>query len=270
MDNQKKAKKNTAPILHYDGSWSDPWTQVSENMNRAIIIAGNGVLQLKRIKALEYTLAEAATLIASGGIDFLSAFTPYCRVSVPDKIPMNDVRKVQSFFRDVTDQKKIEAAIFCLWSPIDRSFQFVAPKKYEDMSKTHITSVFPDLPMGYVLFARFHSHVDFAASHSSEDDYGEKTDGFYITIGNNGSDHVPTYACSVVVDGKRCSLRPDQIIDGLETVEYPNEWMAPVTEYEAEQARIEEQRRKAREAEERRKKTHPSFSFGDALINEGR
>lgn len=241
---EKTLKKNNAPVIINDGSWSDPWEQIPAGKNRAIIVAGNGLLQLKRMRALEYTLAEAATLLSSGGPDFLESFKPYCRVTLPDRIPLDDIRRVQSFFRDVTEKEEVECAIFVLWSPIERQFQFVAPRDYEDISKTHITSVFPDVPFGYVIFARIHSHVDFGAFHSGEDDAGEKTDGFYITIGNNAKSQIPSYACSVVVDGKRFSVPPHEVIDGLDPVDYPKAWWTPVTAALERQRAEEEERQR--------------------------
>jgi len=250
------SQNHEIPILHKDGSWD----QVPTETNEIFIIAEKGIYRFRRVMMLNHALIEAVTKVSSGGVYFLQPQEEFITLNLPRLIPLEIVNQVVAFFGDVTDRFGTEAVLPLYYSPLIEEFMAVPPARITSLSGGGIEFEFGDTPAGYVPICRFHSHADMQAFHSGTDDADERDDGLYITIGNTGRGKIPSYSCSVVCDGSRRQLEPHEVIDGLEPVSYPAEWMVPVTEYTEEQKRIAKLRAEAhaRRLEDERTQTEES------------
>ncbi|MBW2092273.1 MAG: hypothetical protein JRI34_09160 [Deltaproteobacteria bacterium] len=235
---QMMKKDRDVPILHKDGSWQD----LPEGQNEVFILAKNGLFRFRRVMILTHCLIEAVTKVGEGGVYFLQGQREYIKLNMPKKLPLAMVQQITSFFGDVTDSHGTEAVMPVFYSPFASEFQFqaVPPARITSLSSAGIEFRHGATPSRFVKLCEVHSHANMAAFHSGTDDHDETSDGLYITIGNTGRGQIPTYSCSVVVDGQRRIVEPYQIIEGLDPVEYPQEWMNPIAAYVEEQRKIAE------------------------------
>ncbi len=146
-------------------------------------------------------------------------------LKLPGKIPADQLRRVVAFFQKVYQMHQAEAAVVIYYSPEEAEYSLVVPDQKVSGASAHYTV--KGTPDGLLRVGEFHSHARMKASHSGIDDADEEhDDGLHITIGN--LDTIPSYSCSMVVDGKRYSLDLSDVVQYEEEAEIPDEWLARV------------------------------------------
>ncbi len=144
-----------------------------------------------------------------------------------NKLPLELIRQVAAFFSWVYAQHRSEAAGYLFYCASSGQWCYEVPAQ----TVAHAAVSYDKAPKkgeGWVLAGTIHSHADFSAFHSGVDDRDEVFfDGVHITIGNVNT--VPTYSCSVVVQGCREVLEPAVLIDGFAPADQvPEAWKGAI------------------------------------------
>ena len=141
-------------------------------------------------------------------------------------LPLEELRKVESFFADVYKSSKSEAIVLLFYNPVSKEWKVIAPPQtpkgmHVSYDPVHVIDGQPD----FAPFGSIHSHCDSAAFHSSTDDSDEMHfDGLHITIGHVDSP-ARSYTCRWILHGKvyPCSL--SDCVAVAESAEFPKEWL---------------------------------------------
>jgi len=175
-------------------------------------------------------------LVPVKSISILNNVKPYVRMKIP-KIPSKVFTRVVSFFKNVYRLHHSEAVVMLYLETDSKKYYIhVPPQKVSGASVEYERNVsFP----GKTLVGTIHSHSNFGAFHSGTDKDDEKGfDGIHITVGNLGEDMYHSVACSLVSNGFRVKVEPEDYvhIGKNSTAEYiileghfPLEWLAQVT-----------------------------------------
>lgn len=148
-------------------------------------------------------------------------------------IPYEVAYKIKRFFFKVFQKYGSEANTILYYNLETKEWKVVVPKQrvshgsvqYRREALTHVDEF---IPIGTI-----HSHANFNAFHSGTDDHDEETfDGIHVTFGHNDSPGPITVSASVVMNGVRTMVKPEDVLErfaavaGLDgkryTVEPPN------------------------------------------------
>ncbi len=168
---------------------------------------------------------EAA--VPATGIPWLETHEPGVRLTGPP-LPAALLLRAVAFFRAVYSRYKSEAVALLAWREATCTYELVIP--YQTVGGGHCDYQVRDFPAGLVRLGTIHSHAGLEAFHSERDDSDERfEDGFHLTVGNLDGDL--TLACSVVVQGFRGHIPPEQLF-----TPYPVPWeeAPPETAFAAE------------------------------------
>lgn len=210
-------------VVIWDGS-----QQIPSDSDRVLVVAKDGFFQLKRLNLAGRTIIEAITKIGPGwDDDSLQAFggERLC-LGFAEKITQALLQQATAFFKAVHDRFETEAIVLLFYAPAapaSQRWQIMAPEQEVTGGHCRYTDPGP-ARAGWFLAGDIHSHDRMSGSHSSMDDDDENhRDGIHITVG--GVNSLPNYAVSAVVNGSRFKLELADIVDGIQPVAFPQQWL---------------------------------------------
>ncbi|MBI5077369.1 hypothetical protein HZB94_03230 [Candidatus Falkowbacteria bacterium] len=173
------------------------------------VVAANGIFLHK-----DTGLVEAFVPVSA--ISFLPELSPWARHHFP-KIPAEFLARFVGFARDVFQRFQSEAVVLLYYSLTEKKYALVCPEQSSVSVKVKYRR---DIPLTrFRQVGTIHSHPDFNAYHSSIDEADENGfDGLHITVGNIDQ---PCFSvsCELAINGSRFKLKPDEIIEGIESVD---------------------------------------------------
>jgi hypothetical protein len=172
------------------------------------LLTKDGLFLVKRTPFFE-------AVVPAGGIPWLSPQAPEVRLKAPP-LPAAVLLEAVAFFRAVYIRYQSEAVALLAWREATRTYELVVP--HQTVGGGHCDYEVRGFPTGLMRLGTIHSHAAVEAFHSLRDWEDERfEDGFHLTIGNLDGDL--TLACSVVVQGFRGNIPPEQMISP-----YPISW----------------------------------------------
>jgi PRTRC genetic system protein A len=145
-------------------------------------------------------------------------------------IPGTQFAPVISFFKQVYTDHYGEAIVLLFYNEERKVYKIVPPaQKVSGAGVDYSRAMQID---GYTMIGDIHSHANMSAFHSGVDDKDEDSfDGLHITIGNNRDAEV-SISASIVSNGKRFIVDPEDYIDGIKrTVDIDEVINKPMTQY---------------------------------------
>jgi len=196
------------------------------------VIAANGLFVVDRVENEGQLIVEGCTRVWSGDSYKIPGLKPMqegLKYHLP-KIPAQLLKAVEGLFDWVVDTHHSEAMVMLYYSPEAPELMRwqVRPPKKQTVTGAAVHYELPETPRGFSVAGDIHSHTDFGAFHSGTDDKDEvgKT-GLFVTLGHNGSScrrTVTDYDCSFMIRGRRFSLKPEEVFEGFEKSEFPEDW----------------------------------------------
>ena len=173
------------------------------------IVAKGGIFLKKKLGVME-SIAPVKDISILNGIETMA------RMHIT-KIPASMFAKTIEFFRAVNkDIRGSEAIVIHYYNEETGKHKIEAP--FQKVSGASLDYTKPVPPEGWNMIGTTHSHNTMSAFHSGVDDADEKYfDGLHITIGNVDEEHVSVSA-SIVSNGSRFMVSPEDYIDGIELV----------------------------------------------------
>lgn len=191
------------------------------------LLAANGLFQVKKL-----TLFVASTLVfepkKEHKLSWLKEHSAGISLRLAKKIPFQLVEQTINFFRDVFNEYDgSEAIVLLYWDEEKKEYIQNAPEQEVGKSTLPRYKVGKN-PEGKLRVATIHSHGETSAFHSPTDKNDEEhDDGLHITIGN--VNFIPSFACSLVCNGERMEVKPEDVIECKETTNTaPQEWIKNV------------------------------------------
>ena len=128
------------------------------------------------------------------------------------RVPAALLARAVGFFREVYRRHQAEAVALLLSRSEGPTFELEVPEQV--VTGGHARYRIGPCPPGVVRVGTLHSHAGAEAFHSDMDDWDERhADGLHVTVGTLNLR--PTYACSLVVDGRRLRLAPLEVFEAL-------------------------------------------------------
>lgn len=128
------------------------------------------------------------------------------------RVPAALLARAVGFFREVYRRHQAEAVALLVSRADGPTFDLEVPEQV--VAGGHARYRIGPCPPGAIRVGTLHSHAGAEAFHSDLDDLDERhADGLHVTVGT--LDRRPTYACSLVVDGRRFRLDPLEIFEAL-------------------------------------------------------
>ncbi len=150
------------------------------------------------------------------GVPWLEPQEPVVRLTA-SPLPATLLLRALAFFRAVYQRYRAEAVVLLAWRESGRSYELIIPP--QTVGGGHCDYETKDFPAGLIRLGTIHSHAGGEAFHSERDWFDERfEDGFHLTLGNVG-EALPTLACSVVVQGFRGEIPPENLFS-----QYPIPW----------------------------------------------
>ena len=147
-------------------------------------------------------------VVPAPGIPWLEPQGPEVRLTAPP-LPAALLLQALSFFRAVYSRYAAEAVALLAWREAARTYELVVP--HQTVGGGHCDYQVREFPAGLTRLGTIHSHAGIEAFHSWRDSEDERfEDGFHLTIGNLDTDL--TLSCSVVVQGSRGQIPPEQLV----------------------------------------------------------
>jgi hypothetical protein len=157
-----------------------------------------------------------SAIVPVNGIPWLAPQEPEARLTAP-RLPAMLLLQALAFFRAVYRRYRAEAVALLAWREASRSYELIIP--HQTVGGGHCDYQVHEFPAGLMRLGTIHSHAGGEAFHSERDWFDERfEDGFHLTVGHVDSGH-PTLACSVVVQGFRGQIPPENLFSP-----YPIPW----------------------------------------------
>ena len=182
------------------------------------IVAKEGVFLRKKLGVMD-------SVAPVKNISILQSVQTAARMNIK-KIPAKDAQQIINFFKAVYKEHYAEAIVLLFYNLEEKKYKVVCPVQEvsggaADYSKAITIE-------GYDMIGTIHSHAGMSAFHSGVDDDDEKSfDGLHITFGNMRDDDISVSA-SIVANGHRVMVRPEDYINNFvrtvdvnETVKVP-------------------------------------------------
>jgi PRTRC genetic system protein A len=167
------------------------------------LVTRDGLFQVKR-----NPLFHARTKVR--GLSWLSPEQEAAHLQLPP-IPSSLLAEIVSFFREVFEVHRAEAVVLLYFNREEGRYKLKIPK--QQVAGGHCRYEIGPTPAGWLRVGTIHSHASADAFHSELDDEDERhDDGLHMTIGN--LDGEASVVCSLVVDGRRFTLKPSEVFEG--------------------------------------------------------
>jgi hypothetical protein len=190
------------PIYLKDQDFSPPADTIYYLLSR------DGLFLVKRTPFFE-------AVVPATGIPWLESQGAEVHLNAPP-LPAAVLLQAVAFFRAVYTRYQSEAVLLLAWREATRTYELVVP--HQIVGGGHCDYEVREFPSGRMRLGTIHSHAAVEAFHSLRDWQDERfEDGLHLTIGNLDADL--TLSCSVVVQGFRGNIPPDQMISP-----YPIPW----------------------------------------------
>ena len=174
------------------------------------IIASDGIYLHKDTGLIQATVKVER-------ISFLEPVNSSARLMLP-KLSQDLIVRSLLFFRAVYKKHRGEAEIQLHYNLATEEYMLHCPK--QSVSAAGVSYDSSERFEGFQLVGTIHSHCGFQAFHSSIDQNDEKNfDGLHITIGHVDQPYF-TISCSMMVNGKRFTFEPEDVIIGIKKVDW--------------------------------------------------
>jgi len=175
------------------------------------IIGSNGIFLKKNIGNLE-------AVVKVSGIPTLKPIKEFAKSNFP-KIPAEIFGKVISFFNSIYKKYHSESVVILYYDYETKKYEIDVPQQV--VSSAKVEYKIDENKNSFIKVGTIHSHCGFSAFHSGVDIRDEKNfDGIHITIGELGKitaeKQTVSIVSSVVVNGYREKIKPEEIVDGIE------------------------------------------------------
>jgi hypothetical protein len=189
------------------------------------LVSGNGLWMHK----------DTGIVRAFVPVDNISVLDDFdAKASVGCNLPKLDAKyvwQIKKFFQEVVQRHRSEANVLLYYSKERDDYLLQVPNQAVSHAGVHyLRSGSTQLEGSYLRVGTIHSHCDFGAFHSGTDVGDEEDfDGIHCTFGHNDKDEF-TISASVVVNGHRLKVSPQQFLEGIESVKGEVFRLAPATE----------------------------------------
>lgn len=170
-----------------------------------VIVAKEGTFMKKKVGVME-------SIAPIDKVSFLPSIETMAKMHI-NKIPAQWFAKTVEFFRAVYDEHKSEAIVLPFYNEKTGQYRIIAPT--QEVSGAAADYKRDNVIEGMTGIGTIHSHANFSAFHSGTDDSDEKNfDGLHITVGNV-SDKEFSLSASIVANGHRVIVDPEEYVDGI-------------------------------------------------------
>ena len=169
------------------------------------IIAKEGVYLKKKLGVME-------SVAPVKNISILESVNSMAKMHIT-KIPGRWIAKVMTFFQAVYKEYRSEAIVLLFYDEETGSHKIIPPmQKVAGASCDYDKGITIE---GMTMIGTIHSHASMSAFHSGVDDKDEEHfDGLHITLGDLDEAY-PSISASIVANGYRIMVDPDEYIDKL-------------------------------------------------------
>ncbi len=177
------------------------------------IIGKEGVFLKKKLGVME-------SLAPVSKISILESVTASAQMHI-NPIPGKWIVKVMGFFKAVYAMHRSEAIVLLFYNEETGKHKIVPPtQKVAGASCDYDKGIILE---GWTMIGTIHSHGNMSAFHSGTDDTDEEHfDGLHITLGDLDEDY-PSISSSIVANGYRAMVAPEDYIDDLILMSETNE-----------------------------------------------
>ncbi|MBI3988088.1 MAG: hypothetical protein HY347_00580 [candidate division NC10 bacterium] len=148
------------------------------------------------------------------GVNWLRSEEEGVRLTLPP-LPASFLAEALAFFLEVFRQYKAEAIALIYYDEEKGRYELKIPR--QKVAGGHCEYEIGPTPEGLLRIGTIHSHASAEAFHSELDDLDERhDDGLHLTIGNLDGDI--SLSCSLVVDGRRFPVKPEEIFEDLSSL----------------------------------------------------
>lgn len=171
------------------------------------IISKEGVFLKKKLGIIE-SITPVKNISFLNNLSLLTS----AKLHIP-KIPTIRFAKIVSFFKEIFNLYKGEAIALIYYNENTKRFKFHIPIQVVSPGSIKYLT---DKIDGYNLIGDIHSHGSMSAFHSGVDDHDEKDfDGLHITVGNVNKSNLISISSSIVSNGMRFMVDPENYIHGI-------------------------------------------------------
>lgn len=175
------------------------------------IIAKGGMYLRKKLDLIE-------SLTPVDKISFLEDVPVFAKLNIP-KISLIMFGNILAFFKEVYRLYHSEAVVLVFYNKNNKTYKLYIPE--QEVSGGSVSYKSDKTIKDHMLVGTIHSHSSMTAFHSSVDVGDEKNfDGIHITIGKINECPMFDICASVVANGLRIPVPPEDYIEGLEVREY--------------------------------------------------
>ncbi|MFW9871824.1 MAG: Mov34/MPN/PAD-1 family protein [Candidatus Thorarchaeota archaeon] len=172
------------------------------------IVAKEGIFLRKKLGVMD-------SIAPVKNISTLQSVATSARMHI-SKIPAPSFAKVVDFFKKVYEEHRGEAVVLLFYNQETHKHRIVPP--YQKVTSTSIEYNRGMTIEGWTMIGTIHSHAAMSAFHSGTDQGDEESmDGLHITIGNVSSEDF-SISASIVVNGHRVIVDPEEYINGIKKV----------------------------------------------------
>ncbi len=185
------------PVYLKDDGFAEPGDPIY------YLVTRDGLFQVKR-----NSLFHARTRVR--GLSWLMPEHEGARLTLPP-IPASVLAEIVAFFQEVFYVHRAEAVVLLYFNQDAGRYELKIPK--QQVAGGHCRYEIGPTPPGWLRVGTIHSHASADAFHSELDDEDERhDDGLHMTVGNLDGD--VSLVCSLVVDGRRFTLKPSEVFEG--------------------------------------------------------
>ena len=174
------------------------------------LIGKSGISLKKRLGIID-------SIVPVDSISFLEDVYPDATMHI-NPISKEVAAQTMTFFKAIYNIHRSEAIVLIFHHPETGDIKVLPPHQKVRGAACDYTRGSVRIE-GYDLIGTIHSHANFSAFHSGTDAGDEKTfDGLHITFGHVDDSEI-SISCSIVVNGFRVIVDPNEYIDGLVSVQ---------------------------------------------------
>lgn len=169
------------------------------------IIGKEGVFLRKKLGVMD-------SLAPVKNISILESVHATAKMNI-EKIPATEFQQIINFFKAVYEEYYAEAIVLLFYNIENGQHVIVCPK--QEVSAAGADYNKKITMKGWDMIGTVHSHAGMSAFHSGIDDHDEEYfDGLHITLGNMRDDDI-SVSCSIVANGFRVIVEPDEYVEGI-------------------------------------------------------